>query len=153
MVWTIDESLAQAEPPFLLISASSANVNDWNEEVISIPTTGNQAFTRRLLLYASLRAVNNASTVQLDPVARICTYMYLQRGGQIVSPYIKAEIHHMGATGNSNVEQLPMAVWERPLPYPVRGGDDLIFHTPGDASGTPTQDWQLNLMFGVEIYR
>lgn len=153
MPFEITEGLGASSPPNLLIIATEDNIDGWVEDVMNaLPTTGNLAMNRRHLIELTLFATNSPSTAQLGEDSRASTYFFITRRGQRVTQRVMAPIHMHGG-GGSNTANRPMAHWLNPLPFPLRGGDVLNILIPGDANATPTQDWEINALFGRELKR
>lgn len=153
MTWELDESLGTSSPPGLLLIATSANVNSWRRETFTVPNTGKNGFQRRNLERLVLLATNGPATSQLIKTDFSATFAFLTRRGQNVTLHVPARIYFTSNTDGNDVESSPIAWWDHPFPLPVRGGDDLTVFVPGDANATPTQDWELHMLFGNETSR
>lgn len=142
--------LATAQPPFLLLTYQSPNVESWQLETLLFPSMGEFAFTRRMIRSITLMAVNSYATLQAGNNQRIGTYLFLTRDGQQKSTVLPAAFIWTGIT-TSDEEERPMAYWHEPFAYPARGGDGMTIHVPGDADATPVQDWELYIELGEEL--
>lgn len=153
MAFEIITTLGQSAPPNLLFTCTSDDVDGWKAETLTLPLSGSHVLNRRELLLMSLRAVNAAATVQIIETERCSSFFFVSRGGQVVTPHIAAPIYLMGQSPGGDSETLPMCQWVKPLPFSLRAGDVITVLVPGDADGTPTQDWQLDVLFGRELSR
>lgn len=143
--------LGEAAPPKLLIIATVVNVDGWDEDFVTLPTTGSKAFTRRRIEQMILRGTTSPATAQIPDSLRAASYTFVTRGGQDVSPHVPTRVFVTSLGGNSNTANIPIMWWHNPFPDPVRGGDALTVLIPGDANASPVQDWELSILCGKEL--
>lgn len=151
MAFEVQSSGPESQPPNLIIVGVASNVDSWDEQTMSIPISGEKAFTQRMLILMVLRAINAPTAVQIPDTTRASTWCILERSGQQASIHTPTRIYGLGATGQSDAESAPMAWWNNPFHVPVRGGDNITVFVPGDADATPIQDWELECLFGPEL--
>ncbi len=143
--------LATSQPPGLLLTYTSPNVDSWQEETLLLPSMGEFGFTRRMVHTILMRAINRPTSIQVFNNQNIGTYLFLTRDGQQKSSIISTRLFWVGVPGGGDDEELPMALWHNPFPFPVRGGDGMTINTPGDADATPIQDFELYIELGPEL--
>ncbi len=143
--------LATSQPPGLLLTYTSPNVQSWQKEVLLLPTIGEFAFTRRMIHSITLISTARPATVQVFNNQRIGSYIFLTSSGQQKSTIVPTAFLWFGLAPDGDDEELVMAFWHNPFPFPARGGDGMTILVPGDADATPTQDWELYIELGAEV--
>ncbi len=152
MAWEISAALAQSVPPYQLFSATSANVDSWSEEILTLPSGDELGFRRRRIISIDCRATASAATSQLSgTIFDYATYCFLSRLGKAVTPHVMTRIYRTAKGPGTDLEIAPIFQWLNPFLSPARGGDSLTVLIPGDANATPTQDWEINVMMGKEL--